>query len=451
MNLHQVAEYCDGVLHGNNVEWQQVSTDSRSITDGALFVALRGATFDGHDYLADAATKGAVAAVAEQPVNSLPTVVVANSRRALGLLAAAWADQFSLTRIAVTGNAGKTTVKEMIALMLSDPPAAAQVHATRGNLNNDIGVPLTLLGLRPAHRFAVMELGANAPGEITWTSSLVKADVCLITNVTGAHLAGFGSMQGIAKAKAEIFQHHAADALAIINADDSFADFFADQAARADCRLLRVGEAATADWRIENVRVLERSSSFTLAIGEQRFPVVVPLPGAHQVSNAALALAAAIQAGADIQAAIRRLLALQSVAGRMTVHDCLGGTLVDDTYNASPGAVRAAIDWLAAQPRPQVLVLGDLAELGQWSDKIHLSLGDYARQAELDAVLAVGAQSALTATTFGSAGEPLADCQAAAQRAATCLQRGGTVLVKGSRNAAMNRVVEQLRDIGGEH
>ena len=444
MNLHQVAQYCQGVVHGNNVDWQQVSTDTRHLTAGALFIALRGEKFDGHDYLQEAAQKGAAAALTERASNALPSVVVENSRHALGLLAAAWADQFSLTRVAVTGNAGKTTVKEMIALMLSDATASSKVHATHGNLNNEIGVPLTLLQLRSAHRFAVLELGANHPGEIAWTTSLVKANVMLITNVTGAHLAGFGSLQGIANAKAEIFQHHADGAVAIINADDSFADFFAAQAQLAGCEVVRVGQALGADWRIANVEIKARSSSFTLVIGGQHVSVVVPLPGAHQVSNAAQALAAAVHAGADRQVAIERLMAMQPVAGRMTLNQCAQGILVDDSYNASPGAVRVAIDWLKTQPAPRVLVLGDLAELGEWSEQIHRSLGDYARQAQLDTVIAVGEQAALAAIAFGESGQVADDCQGAALLAQRFLQQGGTVLVKGSRSAAMNRVVERL-------
>ncbi|MCC1495268.1 UDP-N-acetylmuramoyl-tripeptide--D-alanyl-D-alanine ligase [Alcanivorax sp. 1008] len=451
MRLSQVAGFCDGRLSGADVEFSRVCTDTRDIRPGDLFVALRGERFDGQNFIGDAAKSGAVAALCEQPVAQLPAVVVGDSRRALGLLAAGWAAQYSLARIAVTGNAGKTTVKEMIACMLSSRPGDTAVHATKGNLNNDIGVPLTLLGVNGGHRYGVFELGANAPGEIAWTCSLVRPQIVMITNVTGAHLEGFGSMQGIADAKAEIYSATAADAVAIVNADDQFAGFFTTQALQAGLRVVTVGQYSGADWSAEQVSLNGSAVDFVLLHEARRYNVHLPLPGAHQVSNALVAIAAVVEAGVAIDEALPRLTQLKPVKGRMNMQACMGGTLVDDSYNANPGSVRVVIDWLSAQPAPRALVLGNLAELGPDEMEIHKQLGEYARSAGLDRLITVGALAAQAAQAFGQGAEQADGYHSAAELARSVLSQGGTVLVKGSRSAGMEAVITALQLIEETH
>ncbi len=451
MRLSHAASLCQGAVCGADVDFVRVCTDTRSIFAGDLFVALRGERFDGHDFIAEAAADGAVAALVEQPVTALPSIQVKDTRKALGLLAAGWAAPVPLTRIAVTGNAGKTTVKEMIACMLSSEPGDPAVHATRGNLNNDIGVPLTLLAVKPEHRFGVFELGANAPGEIAWTVSLVRPHVVMITNVTGAHFQGFGSMQGIANAKSEIFTAAADNALAIINADDSFAEFFASRATDAGLRVIRTGKSNNADWRAIDIATHSQSLAFTLVYpgGQQR--IELPLPGAHQISNVLMALAAVAEAGVAVCDAAARLSTLQPVKGRMNIQLLFGGTLVDDSYNANPGSVRAAIDWLAAQTAPRWLVLGNLGELGPDEKQIHRQLGIYARDAGLDGLVAVGQLAAEAAQAFGAGGQCANDYQTAADLVRPILNQAGTVLVKGSRSAGMDAVITALQATGEMH
>jgi UDP-N-acetylmuramoyl-tripeptide--D-alanyl-D-alanine ligase len=451
MRLSQAARFCDGQLTGADVEFVRVCTDTRDIRSGDLFVALRGERFDGHEFIADAAKSGAVAVLAEQPTSLLPAIIVANSRRALGLVAAGSASLHSLFRIAVTGNAGKTTVKEMIACMLSSQPGDPAVHATKGNFNNDIGVPLTLLGVNGDHRYGVFELGANAPGEIAWTVSLVRPEVVMITNVTGAHLEGFGSMQGIANAKAEIYSAAAPDALAIINADDQFAGFFTTQALQAGLHIVTVGQYSGADWHAEQVRLNGSVVDFLLLHEGRSYNVHLPLPGAHQVNNALMAIVAVVAAGVPIEDALLRLKELQPVKGRMNIVACLGGTLVDDSYNANPGSVRVAIDWLAAQSAPRVLVLGNLGELGPDELQIHRQLGDYARAAGIDQLITVGVLAAHAADAFGKGAQRAADHQFAAKLVQPVLSQAGTVLVKGSRSAGMDAVITALQAIEEMH
>lgn len=446
MRLSQVRDWTGGELIGADREITAVSTDTRKIQPDSLFVALRGERFDGHDFLAQAREAGAVAALVDGDVTpdaAPPALIrVTDTRHALGRLAAGYAAQFPIPKIAVTGNAGKTTVKEMIAALLGE-----HTLATQGNLNNDIGVPLTLLRFDRSIRQAVIELGANGPGEIAWTSALVKPRVVLITNVTGAHLEGFGSMDGIAHAKAEIFGGCARGGTAIINNTDHYADFFAGEAQAQGLKVVRVG-GTDGDLRAERIDLDETGTDFLLEpLG---LPVHLPLVGAHQISNVLQALGAVRALGVDLAQAIPRLRALQPVPGRMNVIACAGGTLVDDTYNANPGSVRAAIAWLAGRPAPRALVLGALGELGADAERLMEELGSDAAEAGLEALITLpGAEAA--ARGFGERAEQVDNHNQAAERAAGLLAQGGTVLIKGSRSAHMEHVVHRLTDEGRGH
>ena len=449
MRLSQIRDWTAGEMRGEDRTLSAVSTDTRTLGPDSLFVALRGERFDGHAFLAQARDAGAVAALVDYDSEQGSDtgvfdadVRVADTRQGLGRLAAGYAAQFPVPRVAVTGNAGKTTVKEMIAVLLGEGTLA-----THGNLNNDIGVPLTLLRLNAEHRQAVIELGANAPGEIAWTSGLVKPNVALITNVTGAHLEGFGSMDGIARAKAEIFTGCAAGGTAVINGDDHYAAFFTDQARAAGLNIVTVGREQ-GDLHADAVRLDDHGCDFVLQpLG---LTLRLPLVGAHQISNALMALAAVQALGVDLAERAPRLAQLKPVPGRMNVIDCQGGTLVDDTYNANPGSVRAAIAWLAGRPSPRTLVLGAMGELGPSAETLVTELGANARAAGIDRLITLpGAEAA--ARGFGDGAEPVEHFDQAAERAAGTLARGGTVLVKGSRSARMEQVVQRLTDKGRGH
>ncbi|WP_101674533.1 UDP-N-acetylmuramoyl-tripeptide--D-alanyl-D-alanine ligase [Alloalcanivorax mobilis] len=445
MRLSQIRDWTGGTLIGGDLTISAVNTDTRSLAPGDLFVALRGERFDGHDFIAQARQAGAVAALVDQagaPNSDFPVVRVSDTRQGLGRLAAGYARQFPVPRVAVTGNAGKTTVKEMIAVMLGE-----DTLYTRGNLNNDIGVPLTLLRLNAGHRRAVIELGANAPGEIAWTSALVTPQVALVTNVTGAHLEGFGSMDGIARAKAEIFGGCGDGATAVINNDDSYADFFAGEARALGLSVLRVG-GEDGELRAERISFDDRGAEFLLSPSGVR--VRLPLAGAHQVGNAVLALGAVQALGLDPSSVADRLALLKPVPGRMNVIPCQGGTLVDDTYNANPGSVRAAITWLACRPTPRALVLGAMGELGPDAADLMRGLGAEAAAAGIETLVTLpGAEPA--AEGFGAGAYTVENHNSAAERAAETLARGGSVLIKGSRSARMEQVVQRLTDTGRGH
>ena len=444
MRLSQIAQWTGGRLQGEDLIVPAVVTDTRNMTPGSLFVALKGDRFDAHDFLMQAQANGASAALVDREQEVFASAVqVADTRQGLGRLASGYADQFTAERLAVTGNAGKTTVKEMAAAMLG-----SDTLATAGNFNNDIGVPLTLLRLRAEHRYAVIELGANAPGEIAWTSQLTKPKVVLVTNVTGAHLEGFGSMQGIANAKAEIFGGCVLGGRAIINNDDSFAEFFAGEAIKAGLNVIRISTRGAADLYAEQIVLHQDRAEFVLQpLGET---VTVPLPGAHQVNNALMACAAVRALGVELAEVLPRLATLKPVPGRMNLHPVAQGMLVDDTYNANPGSVRAAIDWLASQPAPRMLVLGAMGELGPQADTLVAELGAYAREKGLDRLVVMrGAQAA--ASEFGDQALIADEHQQAVDWSAPVLQDGGTVLVKGSRTAGMEAVVQQLTLGAGPH
>lgn len=445
MKLSQAAQAMDARMLGQDAEFNAVRIDSRRIEAGDLFVAIQGDRFDGHDFVAAVNDAGAVAAVVSRAVSvDMPQLVVADTRRALGLLAARWADQSPARRVAVTGNAGKTTVKEMIACMLGE-----QVLATRGNLNNDIGVPLTLLELQPEHHFGVFELGANAPGEIAWTVSLVRPEVALVTNVTGAHLEGFGSMQGIANAKAEIFEGVQAGGAAVINLDDDFAEFFSARARAHGLRVITVSvDQENADLYASDVSLTASSCHFRLHRAGNSWQVDLPLPGRHQVINSLMAAALVFELGLAPDSCLPKLAQLQPVKGRMNLMACQGGMLVDDSYNANPGAVKAAAQWLVLQSRPQALVLGDIAELGPTGPAIMRELGAALKQAGLDMLVTRGELADEAGAGFGEGARAAQSYEEAAAAVAPLLAVGGTVLVKGSRSAAMEHVVEQLKRTG---
>lgn len=419
-----------------------VTIDARKVCQGSLFAALVGERVDGHDFLEQAQGNQASAALVEHWQNSdLPQVKVPSVVKALAALAGYNRQLFTAPLVAVTGNSGKTSVKEMLAAMLA--AHFGQVLATEGNLNNELGVPLTLLRLRPTDLAAVVELGANHLQEINQLASIAKPNVGIITNVTAAHLGEFGSRQAIAQAKAELLAHLLPEGCVVLNADDFYYDFWRQQA-----------RVKTLSFGFKQADV--RASKLRLGVGGTYFEVITPwgdqhfslqLVGKHNVANALAAIAAAGFLGVPLAVQARALQTLQPVAGRLKPMKAWGGgLLLDDSYNASPDAVKAAIDLLAALPvaGKKLLALGSLAELGRTSASIHAELGEYARLRGLDGLFALEGEASLAAKAFGEGGEVALTHQALAERLKLELSATSCLLVKGSRCSAMDRLVALL-------
>ncbi|QIE85858.1 UDP-N-acetylmuramoyl-tripeptide--D-alanyl-D-alanine ligase [Pseudomonas nitroreducens] len=442
LSLNEVAGALQGRVVGADVTFAAVSTDSRAIEPGQLFIALTGPRFDGHDYLADVAAKGAVAALVEREVAGAPLsqLVVKDTRIALGQLGALNRAAFTGRVAAVTGSSGKTTVKEMLASILR---TQGDVLATRGNLNNDLGAPLTLLQLAPQHQSAVIELGANRVGEIAYTVALTRPQVAIITNAGTAHVGEFGGQDKIVLAKGEILEGLAADGVAILNRDDKAFDTWQ---ARADGR--RVSSFGLhdvrADFHASDVKRDARGCpGFTLQGPAGEAAVQLNLLGEHNVTNALAAAAAAHALGVPLVGIVSGLHNLQPVKGRAVAQLATNGMrVIDDSYNANPASICAAIDILAGFSGRTVLVLGDMGELGAWAESSHREVGTYAI-GKVAALYAVGPLMSHAVQAFGSAGRHFADqaslIQALAEEASTT-----TILIKGSRSAAMDKVVAAL-------
>ncbi|GGX81641.1 UDP-N-acetylmuramoyl-tripeptide--D-alanyl-D-alanine ligase [Litchfieldella qijiaojingensis] len=421
-----------------------IVSDTRTLSRGDLFVALVGEHFDGHDFLARAREAGAIAAIVSHPVEDpLPQLVVADTRLALGVLAQACRQTWGGRLVAVTGNSGKTTVKEMLAALLS---RQGDTLATRGNLNNDIGAPLTLLGLGKSHRQAVIELGANHLGEIAWTAALAAPNVAVITNVTGAHVGEFGGMGRIAQAKAEILAGLSDDGVAVLNRDDVFFSVWRRLAASRE--VIDFGLSPRARMTANELVADELGRyAFTLVFdGRVLGRVQLALLGRHNVINALAAAAAATAMGLPESELVVGLSALQPLPGRMAVVSGIKATrLLDDTYNANPGAVRAALELLAELPGPRWCLLGAMGELGEASESLHAEVGQYARQLGIDVLATLGEPARAASQAFGMGGYHFDDWEALARHARDRLPPGASVLVKGSRSAGMERLVTALR------
>ena len=442
--LSEMAHRFGGTVWRPDAEFARVSTDSRHLQPDALFVALRGERFDGHEFLADV-TGRACGAVVDTLDRSLPLPqwVVADTLTALGQIAFSNRERFAGPLIAITGSSGKTTVKEMLAAVLGQSGATL---ATEGNLNNHIGVPLTLLRLSPEHRYAVVEMGASGPGEIASYCRWARPDVALINNIAPAHLQGFGSVDGVARAKSEIYQGLGPEGVAIVNRDEQYADQWLDRlAGRTVLTYGLDSDAATVTAR-EIESLPDGCCRFSLVIGGDSVVVSLTIPGRHNVANALAAACCAHAVGAtlaDIAAGLSRAV---TVSGRMRVVAGLHGSrLLDDSYNANPGSVRAAIETLAHFPGRRVLVLGDMGELGDSAQQLHAGIGVYARERGIDELWTVGALSAAAATAFASE-RRFADRAGLADALAPLLDSETTVLIKGSRSAGMEAVVAALTE-----
>ncbi|MGY1490199.1 UDP-N-acetylmuramoyl-tripeptide--D-alanyl-D-alanine ligase [Methylobacillus pratensis] len=444
MYLSEIAKATGGTLIGDDVLVQSVGTDSRKLEPAQLFGALKGERFDGHDYAQEVLNQGAAALLLSRAVGAGPAVLVEDTRLALGQLAAYWRRKFNIPVAAITGSNGKTSVKEMLAAILRVAAGADDaVLATQGNLNNDIGLPLTLLRLRERHHYAAVEMGMNHVGEISYLTRIGHPDVALINNATAAHLGGLGSVEGVAKAKGEIFEGLADDGVAVINADDAFADLWQSLAGRH--RIVRFGlntGDVTADYALHS-----EGSDLQLSTPAGERALRLPVPGLHNIRNALAATAVALSMGVPLDAVAEGLAGFAGVKGRLQRKPGRhGALLIDDTYNANPASMHAAIDVLASQPGKRLLVVGDMGELGENEAALHAELGAYAKAAGVDALHALGSLSAKAVQAYGSGASHHETVESLTASLLPELDADTTVLVKGSRFMRMERVVDLLQE-----
>ncbi|GMQ91294.1 MAG: UDP-N-acetylmuramoyl-tripeptide--D-alanyl-D-alanine ligase [Gammaproteobacteria bacterium] len=438
MSLSIAAEALNAPLIGSDAIFKGVSTDTRSLQADDLFVALRGPNFDGHHFLANAIDVGAAGALLDHKVDTiLPYIQVPDTTRALGVLASFWRQQFEIPVIAITGSNGKTTVKEMLKSILSEQ---GQVCATEGNLNNHIGLPLTMLRLSRQDRFLILEMGMNHKGEIDYLSRLAHPTVALINNAARAHLVGVGDIRDVALVKGEIF--NGLDGKAVINADDQFSDLWIEQVKPREYMTFALDHKADVTALYQNTKA---GLLIQLHTPEGEIEMKVPFLGKHNVMNALAASTAAMMAGAslkDIKAGMKKL---KQISGRLEIKKGINGACVlDDTYNANPDSLAAGIQVLKDHGGERVLVLGDMAELGKAGKDIHKQVGELARQVGISRVFALGALTKKTARSFGKQGKHFNSHQELVEALQDCMHGDMTILVKGSRLMHMEQVVNGI-------
>ncbi|MBS0571226.1 MAG: UDP-N-acetylmuramoyl-tripeptide--D-alanyl-D-alanine ligase [Proteobacteria bacterium] len=438
--LADVALWTRGSMRGADVAVTGVFTDTRKPVAGGLFAALKGENFDAHDFLAQARQAGAAAALVARPVDiDLPQVVVADTLLALGDLASAVRAQRRARVAGITGSNGKTTVKTLLASILS---VCGKTHVNAGNLNNEVGLPLSILAMPDDAQFAVLEMGAGKPGDIEYLAAIARPEVALVNNIAPAHLERMHSLEGIAQTKAAIYAALPPHGTAAINADDAFASYFAGVAGTR--RVLRFGLEHAADVRAD-IHALAASTRFSLIGPAGRIDVDLPLAGWHNVMNALAAATLALAFDAPLDAIRQGLESAPPVAGRLVRHAMPGDwTLIDDSYNANPGSAAAAIATLAGEPGETWLVLGDMRELGPDAAALHARTGSYARERGIARLYTVGTLSVHAAQAFGSDARHFSEQGALIDALRAQARAGVTVLVKGSRGSAMDRVVRAL-------
>lgn len=446
MRVSQASEVLYGTHAGLDAGFTSVSTDSRTIQPGALFVALRGEKFDGHDFIAAVARSGAAAAMVDARFDAagapLSLIIVDDTRFALGRLAQHWRAQFSPVLIGIAGSNGKTTTKEMIASILRSAAGEDAVLSTAGNLNNEIGLPLTLLRMREAHRLCAIELGMNHKGEIAYLAQIARPTIAVVTNAQREHLEFMGSVDEVAEENSAVYRALPEEGVAVVNADDEHAGDFrrAAEGSRVVDFALNRGAAVTGRYQLKHL-----SSSVRIACPAGEIEATLSIPGLHNVMNALAAAAATYAAGIAPQAIAAGLTAFRPYTGRLQVKKSPEGmTVIDDSYNANPDSVRAAIDVLAGAPGRTVLVLGDMGEVGDDGPDFHSEIGRYARERGIGSVLAIGESTAHTVAAFGQDARHFGSCEDLTEALERVRDPGTTVLVKGSRFMRMERVVAAL-------
>lgn len=439
LSLSEIAQKVGGVLHGADLMIDSVATDSRLVQTNQLFIAIKGERFDAHDFVADLVGKAGAALVAKKIDCDLPQIVVKDTLQALANLAAAWRKQFTKPVIALTGSNGKTTLKEMIAAILSQQ---GNVLATLGNLNNNIGMPLTLLRLREEHDFAVIEMGANHFGEIEFLTKIAQPDVAVVNNAGAAHLEGFKTLEGVAQAKGEIFIGLGTQGIAVINADDKFADYWKDSNKDRKVIAFGINNEATISGRLLS------DGGLMIKAGSNEVRANLKLLGRHNAMNALAATAATTALGIKLETIVKGLESMLPVKGRLApVSGINNSQILDDTYNANPDSVVAALTVLA-QRKNTVFVLGDLAELGENPEKVHEKIGEKAKEVGINHMYCLGEYSAKACDSFGTNGQSFEEMDALLNNLKKDIQENlpenVTVLVKGSRFMKMERAVEAL-------
>jgi UDP-N-acetylmuramoyl-tripeptide--D-alanyl-D-alanine ligase len=456
MTLDDAAQAVQGCLQGFDAQeaemsFQGIGTDTRCHVAGTLFVALQGPRFDAHELVSDACSGGAVAAMVARAVDAdLPQIVVADTRLALAQLAAAWRARFDIPVVAVTGSNGKTTVKEMLAGILAQNvpqhgvSQPGKVLATQGNMNNEIGVPLTLLKLDAEHTAAVIEEGASRPGDIAWLTRWVRPTLAVVTNAAEAHLQGFGSLEAVARTKGEIFEELDSQGIAVINADDPHVGLWRRQA--GDRRVVSFGIDNIAD--VHGTWTAPAGLHMVTPAGELKLSL--PLAGRHNALNALAATAAAVAVGASLAAVAQGLKSLRPLPGRLQWRAGVqGARILDDTYNANPVSLHAALAVLSECSGDRYLALGDMAELGNQAEALHRQAGRQARESGVHRLYAVGELARLAAQAFGDQGRHFPAQEQLISQLREDLHENVSLLVKGSRSAHMEQVVEALAAAGG--
>ncbi|MGC1507968.1 UDP-N-acetylmuramoyl-tripeptide--D-alanyl-D-alanine ligase [Ketobacter sp.] len=451
MMISQLAREIGARHTGADVSFQKISTDTRAIAPGDFFIALKGDNYDAHRFLDKAFEQGAIAAMVADPVAvDFPLLHVRDTRLGLGALAKCWLNQFPVKKVAITGSSGKTSVKEMVAAILT---LQGPTLATKGNFNNDIGVPLTLCRVRHEHRFAVIEMGANHVGEIAYTSGLVEPDIALVNNVGSAHLEGFGSVDNIALAKSEIYSGLVAGGTAVVNLDDAYAGQFLEQTAH--CKQVTFSRAnAQATVHLISAEANNKGQySFVAAVDRDEVSVELKLIGSHNVTNALAAIAICHELGCSHEVIAEGLASLKTIPGRLFPVEAIHShVVIDDSYNANPDSVCSAIDVLSELNGKRCLVLGVMAELGQDAPRMHKQVGAYAAEKGIETVYGLGDLAAYYregylsnlpeqgAFVMGTSHQLLA--QDLMER-----HSGETILIKGSRSSAMEKVIQKMKEL----
>lgn len=450
LTLNEVSEILQGELVGASVPVSGLSIDTRTLVNGDIYLAIKGEQFDGHDFIAQAQQQGAGAMIVSKKVDTdLPQLIVKDTRIALAELAGALRNKLQLKVCAITGSNGKTTVKEMIATILA---VNSQVLFTQGNFNNDIGVPLTLLRLNQQHQYAVIEMGANHRGEIAYTSHYAKPDVSVITNVGPAHIEGFGSIEGVANAKAEIIQSLTDAGVAILNADDPFYSLWQELAGKR--KVLSFGLSPAADISAENIITQEQDQQFKacfdLVAEGNSVPVELTLAGEHNVKNALAASAACLALGIGLEQIQTGLQNVKAVNGRLQLFTSAAGIkLINDTYNANPASLTVALEVLKQCPGEKWLALGAFGELGADSESIHSEMGREIKKAGVQRLFATGSMAENTVQAFGAGADYYAAQDDLIKSVKEQITPEQTLLVKGSRAQKMEVVVNALLSVTG--
>ncbi len=445
MKLSVVGEAIAATVYGPDIEMPTVAIDSRKIMGGELFIALRGENFDGHDFIEQALQQGAKAVLAARAPQtalekSVTFLVVKDTTIALGALGAFWRDQMNLSMVGITGSSGKTTVKGMLESICQQQ---GKTLATKGNFNNHIGLPLTLLRLDESYQYAVIEMGASAIGEIEYLGKIAKPNVTLITNVMPAHLLGFGSIAGVAKAKGEIYDILPSDGIAVLNVDEPFADSW--RARIKDRQIITYGLHHPANVFASNIELLPFEVRFTLHLRDEQQTVLLGIPGKHTVMNALACAAAGLALGISLANIVKGLEAFQGVPGRLRrLKGMNGAWILDDSYNANPGSMLAALDVLAGCQGKKLFVMGDMAELGANAERYHEQIGQSARQKGIASLFAVGKLSQYAVAAFGEGGKSYPDKTVLVDELKRHLTDETVVLVKGSRSSGMEVITHAL-------